>query len=385
MHGLHADHPAVILGAADRAMQARDYAAAAALLERPAMREQKGPDVLLRLAAARRALGDVPGALESAHAAVKTDPACFPALLMVGSLLDALGRKEDAAGYYENALRVAPDDQKLPPAFQAELARGRRRVASDRSWRDHVASVSMPSPQMIAERDITNLEIFRDRILGGPNPDGTPGQFLYPGLSRATFYDPASFANVDALERATSAIVEEFKTVVSARAPELVYAVDGGHHRPCEPATATSTSDNRWTAIHLVADGQTVTDNARYCPKTMALYEALKPPVIAGRSPNLMFSILDPHTQIPPHHGVTNTRLVLHIPLIIPDGCALRVGADTREWVPGRALIFDDTINHEAWNNSDSLRVVLLCDIWHPGLSPVERETVATLMAQQNS
>ena len=95
-----------------------------------------------------------------------------------------------------------------------------------------------------------------------------------------------------------------------------------------------------------------------------------------------MFSILDPHTRIPPHHGIINSRLVIHIPLIVPKNCALRVGPETREWEPGTALIFDDTIEHEAWNDSDSLRVVLLGDLWHPELDEYERSAIAKLMAR---
>jgi aspartyl/asparaginyl beta-hydroxylase (cupin superfamily) len=94
-----------------------------------------------------------------------------------------------------------------------------------------------------------------------------------------------------------------------------------------------------------------------------------------------MFSLLAPKTRIPPHHGVANTRLVCHLPLIVPDHCWFRVGAETRPWEPGRAWIFDDTIEHEAANDSDQLRVVLIFDIWHPGLSQPEREAIAALMA----
>jgi aspartyl/asparaginyl beta-hydroxylase (cupin superfamily) len=98
-----------------------------------------------------------------------------------------------------------------------------------------------------------------------------------------------------------------------------------------------------------------------------------------------MFSLLKPRTRIPPHHGVTNVRLVTHLPLIIPAGCGFRVGNDTRQWIPGKAWVFDDTIEHEAWNDSDKLRVVLIFDIWHPHLTAAERVMVTALTAGLNA
>jgi aspartyl/asparaginyl beta-hydroxylase (cupin superfamily) len=94
-----------------------------------------------------------------------------------------------------------------------------------------------------------------------------------------------------------------------------------------------------------------------------------------------MFSILKPRTRIPPHTGVANTRLVLHLPLIVPEGCGFRVGGETRAWREGDAWVFDDTIEHEAWNDSDEPRAILICDVWSPHLSLWERERIAEVVA----
>jgi aspartyl/asparaginyl beta-hydroxylase (cupin superfamily) len=94
-----------------------------------------------------------------------------------------------------------------------------------------------------------------------------------------------------------------------------------------------------------------------------------------------MFSILDAKTRIPAHTGVNNARLVVHLPLIVPPGCGFRVGAETREWRPGEAFVFDDTIEHEAWNDSDDARAVLIFDIWNPHLTLAERDMVCALTA----
>jgi aspartyl/asparaginyl beta-hydroxylase (cupin superfamily) len=103
--------------------------------------------------------------------------------------------------------------------------------------------------------------------------------------------------------------------------------------------------------------------------------------MVPGSAPSAFFSTLAPKTLIPPHTGVTNARLVVHVPLIVPPGCWFRVGNERREWKPGEALIFDDTIEHEAWNGSDELRAVLIFDVWNPYLDEKERALVCELLA----
>ena len=107
---------------------------------------------------------------------------------------------------------------------------------------------------------------------------------------------------------------------------------------------------------------------------------------IKGQSPSVLSSLLRPGVRIPPHHGFTNARLFCHLPLIVPHNCGkLRVGSESRAWVEGRLMVFDDTMEHEAFNASTQLRVVLLFDIWRPELTPTERELVDRLMTSLTS
>jgi len=100
---------------------------------------------------------------------------------------------------------------------------------------------------------------------------------------------------------------------------------------------------------------------------------------VRGRSPSILFSLLRPGARIPPHTGEMNTRLICHLPLIVPPDCSFRVGNDTRATVEGRAWVFDDTIEHEAWNGSDRTRVILLFEIWRPELTVEERGLVSAM------
>jgi aspartyl/asparaginyl beta-hydroxylase (cupin superfamily) len=96
-------------------------------------------------------------------------------------------------------------------------------------------------------------------------------------------------------------------------------------------------------------------------------------------SPTIMFSLLRAGARIAPHTGTHNARLICHLPLIVPPECGFRVGNEVRQWEEGKLLIFDDTIEHEAWNDSAQDRVVLIFDIWRPELSEQERREIAAL------
>jgi aspartyl/asparaginyl beta-hydroxylase (cupin superfamily) len=138
-------------------------------------------------------------------------------------------------------------------------------------------------------------------------------------------------------------------------------------------------NDARWSAFHLWQGGERVEENARRCPTIMRLLELPSIPRIARRSPMGLISILRPGTHIPPHHGMLNTRLICHVPLVVPPGCRLRVGGETRDVVEGQALVFDDSFEHEAWNDGDAVRAVLLFEIWRPELSDEEKVALTAM------
>jgi aspartate beta-hydroxylase len=103
--------------------------------------------------------------------------------------------------------------------------------------------------------------------------------------------------------------------------------------------------------------------------------------VVKNRSPSVLFSLLRPGARIPPHTGLVNTRLICHLPLLVPPACGFRVGNDIRAPVEGKAWVFDDTIEHEAWNDSGRTRVILLFETWRPELSDEERALVSTMFS----
>lgn len=119
----------------------------------------------------------------------------------------------------------------------------------------------------------------------------------------------------------------------------------------------------------------------RLCPSALAALELAPQPAIPASAPLALFSRLTPGTHIQPHHGMLNTRLICHLPLIVPEGCALRVGPETRQWHEGELMIFDDSFEHEAWNRGTSDRTILLFEIWRPGINADEREQLTRIFS----
>ena len=156
-----------------------------------------------------------------------------------------------------------------------------------------------------------------------------PTNFYFPGLPQQAFFDPVDYAWTAALEAAMPAIRAEAQAVLADRAGVSPY-VEAPADRPAKAHSLMN--DPRWSAFHLFRAGLPLAQNAARCPATMAALAGLPQgealPHIAGRSPMALFSILAPHTHIQPHNGMLNTRLICHLPLIVPPGCRAR-GADS--------------------------------------------------------
>ncbi|MGB3625862.1 MAG: aspartyl/asparaginyl beta-hydroxylase domain-containing protein, partial [Henriciella sp.] len=134
-----------------------------------------------------------------------------------------------------------------------------------------------------------------------------------------------------------------------------------------------------WSAFYLIKQGERIEENIARCPRTMAAIDAIGEAAHPAPAPSVLFSQLKPGATIPPHHGMLNTRLICHLPVILPGQCALRVGNTTREWKDGEVFIFDDTIEHEAWNWSEKPRFVLIWEVWRPDINARQRSLVSEL------
>jgi aspartate beta-hydroxylase len=204
-----------------------------------------------------------------------------------------------------------------------------------------------------------------------------PSVLYYPYLAQRQFFEREEFGWVEELEAATPAIRDEIVALVSEGADFRPYVQDD----PARPKRDFHGLNNNpdWTALYLWQDGRLVEEIARRCPRTVEALRKVPLSNIGTRTPAVLFSRLEPGAHIPPHHGMLNCRLICHLPLIVPDGCWLRVGNETRQWEEGKLLIFDDSIEHEAKNPSGEMRIILLFDIWRLELSEAERHGISTV------
>jgi aspartyl/asparaginyl beta-hydroxylase (cupin superfamily) len=369
-----------LIAEADAAMGRRDLDSAARSLEKAAEVSSDDAGLWMRIAGLRRATGHPVRALDAVHRALAILPRDFTALLMRASLLQRLGRPE-AGEAWGHALAQKPEGP-VPPQLEPVIAEAEKHHGSWIAEREAVLERAMAEAEGTAnEEESKRIARFRSNVLRRTRAfHSEPTDYHFPELAEREFHPRRLFPWLEAIEAGTERIRAELREVMAAERAELVPYVQFEEHVPMDQWRPLNRSAD-WTAIHLMQHGRLIEANARHCPVTLELLKLVPQPQIEGASPNAMFSLLAPRTTIPPHVGISNARLVCHLPLVVPEGCWFRVGAETRYWRPGEAFVFDDTIEHEAANPTDELRVVLIFDVWHPDLSKTEREAVAALIS----
>jgi len=362
----------------DQALNARargDFLSAADLLVSAHRSEPNDPTIPLILAAVHRDAGSDEGEVESLAIALAIDPYCWPALLARGQRLERIGKPKSAALVYKNVLRIAPPRAHWPDSYREAM------LYAERMARFHTEAIELKLLEALGPAAAgTNRWAEAASIMAGRTRayHADCNQLTVPRLPAIPFFDRADFPWVPALEAQTDTIRAELIDLLNARRDDFTPYIA---YRPGDPVNqwAELNQSTRWSTYKLWAGGERVEENLLACPKTAAALEAVDMASIGGLCPNAMFSALAPHTEIPPHHGETNARLVVHLPLIVPENCSYRVGFEQRSWREGEVLIFDDTIEHTARNDSDHLRVVLIFDVWNPLLSTEERAIVQTM------
>lgn len=379
-------HPQALFSLGVHAMQRNDLARAEQLLTAAVEAAPRDLLALLTLAAVLGRRGDTAREMGAIEAALALDPYFLPAMLAKAAALEGAGRAVEAAVMFRHALTVAPPEAHWPPMLHEQLAHARS-VTEHYAQRlkahltEHIASLHAELAPSIAGRWTEAVSIMA-RCSTPYHSDSN--QLFVPRLPATPFFDRADFPWAAAIESKTDAIRAELLAALEADkerfSPYIAY-------KPGQPVNQWKQLNHsqKWSAFHLWRAGQPVQDNLARCPETAKALAEVEMADIGGLCPNAMFSALAPHTHIPPHHGETNARLVVHLPLIVPDGCRYRVGFEHREWRVGELLIFDDTIEHEARNDGDELRVVLIFDIWNPLLTAQEREIVRQMASASRS
>nr|WP_217352644.1 aspartyl/asparaginyl beta-hydroxylase domain-containing protein [Sphingomonas sp. ID1715] len=376
------DHPQALNSLGTHALSTGDFARARDLFTKAAAADPKEPVLWLNVARAARELGDDAGELAALDQILAIDARFFMALLRKAHLFQRQGQAAAAATLWSQASIVAPAAEQLTPELRELLAQGQTFAADYHQRTGRLIDEALaPARAGLDRRHARRFDAAVDAMLGRRRIYANECAALhFPFLPADEYFDREHFPWLGELEAAAPAIRAELQ--------DLLEKGDEGFRPYVQypsgyPESKWSHLDHseRWSAYFLWRHGKRVDAHCERCPDTAATLAKLPLADHAGRAPTAFFSLLHPKTRIPPHTGVTNARTIIHLALVVPDGCGFRVGGETRQWVEGEAFAFDDTIEHEAWNDSDQLRAVLILDVWNPYITVQERELVNRLYA----
>ena len=373
------NHPAVLNELGVRMMGRGSASEAHALFVRATSADPRHPSLWANLASSLKALGRRTEELDALEKALELEPRHLSALLQKGAYQEDTGDVRNAARTYQNALACLAPNAEVPAAVREALAHAKSLVQSDQE--QLLAELEQPLAAVRERHGAGGQRRFEAclEILMGKRSayHSQPTWMYFPELPAIEFFERSDFPWLDAVEAATEEIRAELLRVLVADREGLQPYIDFPASMPLDQWRELNRS-RRWSAYFLWNQSAPNAGHLARCPTTARVLEAtaVPRPRVAARAPTAFFSLLEANTRIPPHTGVTNTRLTVHLPLIVPPGCGFRVGGTTREWVPGKAWVFDDTIEHDAWNPSDTPRAILIFDIWNPLMTAAECELV---------
>ena len=364
------------------ARSARDARNAVALLVRAVAADPQSALLWFNLSTAHNAAGDAAAEAEALDNALDREPYFAHALFAKGYHFESAGNPGAALEMYNRLLAALDPREQHGPGFAAGIAHARERVAQSTAALATRLDAALAAPRdAVPAADRVRFDHCVDIGLGRRRVyHHQPLVLAYPYLPEDQFFDRRLFPWLAELEAATPVIRAELEALLAAGgegfAPYVAYP-------PGAPVNqwAQLNHNDAWAAQFLIEHGKPNIALRERCPQTAAVLDRLPLFDCAGRGPVAFFSLLKPRTHIPPHTGATNIRTIIHLPLIVPDGCSFRVGNETRAWVAGEAFAFDDTIEHEAINGSDELRAVLIIDTWNPHLTQAERDLLRAYVA----
>jgi aspartate beta-hydroxylase len=331
------------------------------------------------------------GALDRAGDALRrvldANPARTAARLVLGFVEHRLGHELDALVHMQWAFRQARErgdwkDLRAVPSWLADHVRGAG------------AFIARHLPERLqrglrdADGDTSRVQAFirgqlRLERLTPQDPRQAPKKHFLPGLPASPWHDLALFPWAQRLKEAFPDILAEYLAVAGGTGGFEPF-LDFKSAEQAARYLGTTGPVPEWNAFFFYRHGERNEENCRRCPKTAALLDSLPLIHLPATTPEICFSVLTPGSHILPHRGDSNLRSVVHLGLVIPPECVLKVAGEERSWQPGELLAFDDTYEHEAWNRSGSTRAVLLMDAWNPYLTDVERKVLPQVFGSMN-
>lgn len=354
------------------ALARRDNARAAELLREASGLAPAGAMPWSALGNAELALGNRDAAEAALDSQLEQAPRDVGALLLKAWLREQAGDARAASGFYRTALNQVAVNGSVPPALvtlhrHASAYVEQARDGFEAHLLERIGEDLSPTMTEAVELLTGRRELYLQQ----------PKVFYYPGLPQKRFYAFTEFPWFEPMLALVPAMQAELVAELGAGAEGFSPYVQRTPHRPAPNNPLLDSQD--WTAFHFWRSGKVIEDNAARCPATMEALGHAPLTDIPTRSPNAHWSRLLPGAHIAPHNGMLNTRLICHLPILTAPDCTLRVGSETREWIDGVPLVFDDSIEHEARNAGPRERVVLLFEIWRPEISLADREAIGRI------
>ncbi len=380
------DHVEALNVLAMAALKRSDPQRAVGLLEHAARQSPVEAGTLKNLGMAYRQAGQKAPAVDAFRRAVSLAPDQFVTRLHLGGALREAG---DSYAALTNTFRAIVDAQRrnqwldeatTPAPLRVGVTAAMRFVNEGR--RELFSRLFEPlrakhGREALARTEACLAIYLGDRAPDFPDPRQKPSFLFFPGLPTQPYFPLALFPWMEALESQTTAIRDELRAALLAgQGREAVY----GTAAEAQAGLRGARGEPVWDGIYFYRHGARKDENCARCPHTASVLDRLPLVRIREHAPEAMLSVLTPGSHILPHRGVTNTRAVAHLPLIVPEDCALNVAGELHAWKEGRGVVFDDTYEHEAWNRSSETRVVLIADVWNPHLTDVERDAVTLLI-----
>jgi len=376
------DHPIALNMLGMEALAGNDAAVAKAHFEAATRADPKATALWLNLAKACRLLNDDAGEKAALESSLETDQRNLMSLIRLAELHERRGELAEATPRWAGVSALSREHSNPGPELSAIFDHARDFIAKrSQQLSDAIGQGLERDFADASERDLRRVSAAIDVMLGRRRVYANECFGMhYPFLPADEFFDRDHFPWLSELEAQTDVIKAELIELLSSGDAGLSPYVEMPPGTP-ENKWSGLNNNKAWSALHLWRDGVRVEEACARAPKTAKIVEKFPLVGIPNRTPTVFFSILEAGKHIPPHTGVTNTRAIIHLPLIVPPGCAFRVGGETREWREGEAFAFDDTIEHEAWNRSDQDRAVLILDCWNPHLSDHERAMICRMFS----
>lgn len=370
----------------DRRFRAQRYAEAAELYARCVSRMSNDPMLQFNLALAHELSGNIQSAIPPYLRAFRLAPKDARIALYLCAALVAVGRLQDAAVIATLADDANPGIRGLKDRTDVSPDIRARGSTLDRVMRESLTRLHVQSMEdferLLRERGEKDVDLSRVKRAIWVQTSAAPFKYLTPRQEPSIFYmaDLAARATTPRaalpwaaqIEAATDAIRAEYVAAQRSGAKMSPY-VDAGTR---DPIWQQLRGNMDWSSLHLYKAARQM-PAARLFPETLRALEAADVVRVEGATPiEMFFSRMKPGTHIPPHFGAVNSRLTVHLPLIVPDGCEIRVGDEVHHWSEGELLAFDDSFEHEAWNHSDVDRVVLIFESHRPDLGAQERQAI---------